>query len=891
MKKPSELHPLDKSPENSYLRDLVHYMNVLIQNASSRLQVRGKEGLVRKLEKLINSSTLPPEVSKRIRKFHLNIQKDSSFKPESLLIDDNILQELNELCKSLENEESFYADKLHHLAKYIRALVVQHSRTPEKLSSQAQLKEDLRVLAEANPLHSRLELYFVLKLGKIPKGQLDFDEILKELKSYWDKSEQRARERDRKSAEDRISMAQMESILETEKDRQREEAVKEPESASAYLRLNEKLMTAVLEGNAEYVQIFVDNGADPTFKDKSGKSPLDCARELGDTAIIQILEARAKEMEEVVQKESKAEARQPDMEASTKRLFRLGVNYLKQGTVESLELAKQQFLEVLKIDPDDIDILNNLGVVYARQDDFDPAEKCFRKVIELDEMNQAAHTNLDRVLALKKQVHSEQEDQGESKSQDDLFFGIPQPGSDGQQGEPKISSEAYKDLFGDKADGSEVKPLELDKGKPTSDEQQIKKLGQKIEELRSTIKLGRTVTGEKDIAEAAEEYVKIITAHPGTDSENLCTMAVELRELWEGGLIDVRLVHMAHIQDVRLHPNSFEALAEYGKTFFKCNTLPDLERAKQLFEGALKIKPNKAEGYEWIRFYLQETIKGIKNLQAQSKDSSPQKDPGSHPDEEPVKIQSDEEILAGRTKNISRTPTKIDTSPTPPKTIAKGRLTDQARKEQIGDTSRQPPTQAIEVPDHVRNGRVKQGPEFKIGGTLDMQDEVIALLQTDHAKKLIKEKRKKELDRLRQITETIARIARKEVITEEDRKKLQPAIQAYMSYPDDTAFDHLEMSNRLRVLAIKMGVEYAVVQYAIQKDLELNPNKFESVLNAANIVFAFRETAPLASLERTYRLFDKALKINPKTKEKERIEFCQEELLRRIKLKKAEEKK
>ena len=72
----SEQHLLDQSPENSYLRNLVRYMNVLVQNVASPLKIKGKQGLVHKLERLVKSSPLPEKVRNKIRQFHLKVQKD-----------------------------------------------------------------------------------------------------------------------------------------------------------------------------------------------------------------------------------------------------------------------------------------------------------------------------------------------------------------------------------------------------------------------------------------------------------------------------------------------------------------------------------------------------------------------------------------------------------------------------------------------------------------------------------------------------------------------------------------------------------------------------------------------------------------------------------------------
>lgn len=74
----------------------------------------------------------------------------------------------------------------------------------------------------------------------------------------------------------------------------------------------------------------------------------------------------------------------------------LGSSLLAQG---SFDLAEKEYLEALKLNPDEKKIHNNLGVLYVNKKMFDKAESEFKKEIEINPKYEAGYYNLARLHA------------------------------------------------------------------------------------------------------------------------------------------------------------------------------------------------------------------------------------------------------------------------------------------------------------------------------------------------------------------------------------------------------------------------------------------------------------------------------------------------------------
>ena len=76
-------------------------------------------------------------------------------------------------------------------------------------------------------------------------------------------------------------------------------------------------------------------------------------------------------------------------------LNNLGVIFKKLGQIQK---AKEFFEKVIQIDPNDIDTYYNLGAVFVDLEDFQKAKDCYEKVIEIDPNHVKAYYNLGNVL-------------------------------------------------------------------------------------------------------------------------------------------------------------------------------------------------------------------------------------------------------------------------------------------------------------------------------------------------------------------------------------------------------------------------------------------------------------------------------------------------------------
>ena len=180
---------------------------------------------------------------------------------------------------------------------------------------------------------------------------------------------------------------------------------------------NTPLIWAVSEEKVGAVQFLVDNGADLYAKNESGQTALDFARHKGKEDILDILEAKDKELQEAKRKGEAGKLNElgnkakekGDLESAEKyyqqalainpndlnALNTLGIIYGEKG---SLDMAKQYFIKAIEIDPNYEPAHFNLGLIFEKQDDHESAGKHYKRVLEINPKNVAANNNLGHVL-------------------------------------------------------------------------------------------------------------------------------------------------------------------------------------------------------------------------------------------------------------------------------------------------------------------------------------------------------------------------------------------------------------------------------------------------------------------------------------------------------------
>lgn len=149
---------------------------------------------------------------------------------------------------------------------------------------------------------------------------------------------------------------------------------------------NTPLIWAVNGGWIETVQFLLANGADLYAKNKNDQNAFHFACQPGKEAILDILEAKEKELKEAERKKAEAKAIEEAV-----RLSELGYKAEQEGDFES---AEDKYQKALLLNPNDANTLNCLGAVYAKKGSLDMAKQCFRKVIKIDSNNEFAHFNL-----------------------------------------------------------------------------------------------------------------------------------------------------------------------------------------------------------------------------------------------------------------------------------------------------------------------------------------------------------------------------------------------------------------------------------------------------------------------------------------------------------------
>ena len=88
------------------------------------------------------------------------------------------------------------------------------------------------------------------------------------------------------------------------------------------------------------------------------------------------------------------------IDASVKEVVELGIKSGSRATENGdYETAKEIFSNLLKTDPENSEINNQLGIIYGMQKDFDTAVRFLRTAINIDPNNSIYHKNLGLVLA------------------------------------------------------------------------------------------------------------------------------------------------------------------------------------------------------------------------------------------------------------------------------------------------------------------------------------------------------------------------------------------------------------------------------------------------------------------------------------------------------------
>ncbi|MBZ0158223.1 MAG: tetratricopeptide repeat protein [Alphaproteobacteria bacterium] len=80
--------------------------------------------------------------------------------------------------------------------------------------------------------------------------------------------------------------------------------------------------------------------------------------------------------------------------------YKMGVSYLNEGNIQ---MAYVQLQKALQVDPDSLEVLNSLGLVYLQLEDFDSAERLFLKAVSRDRLFSDAYNNLGATYMRKRQ--------------------------------------------------------------------------------------------------------------------------------------------------------------------------------------------------------------------------------------------------------------------------------------------------------------------------------------------------------------------------------------------------------------------------------------------------------------------------------------------------------
>lgn len=87
-----------------------------------------------------------------------------------------------------------------------------------------------------------------------------------------------------------------------------------------------------------------------------------------------------------------------DAALDKKDLYDKAMSLYNQGRIND---AKKLYEAVVALDPGYIEALNNLGIIYIRENDFDAAEDCLKKAVRLNQSYVESYYNLACLYAIK----------------------------------------------------------------------------------------------------------------------------------------------------------------------------------------------------------------------------------------------------------------------------------------------------------------------------------------------------------------------------------------------------------------------------------------------------------------------------------------------------------
>jgi len=87
-----------------------------------------------------------------------------------------------------------------------------------------------------------------------------------------------------------------------------------------------------------------------------------------------------------------------DTTPDKKDLYDKAMSLYNEGRIDD---AKKLYEAVLALDPGHVEALNNLGIIFIRENDFNAAEDCLKKAVRLDKAYVESHYNLACLYAIR----------------------------------------------------------------------------------------------------------------------------------------------------------------------------------------------------------------------------------------------------------------------------------------------------------------------------------------------------------------------------------------------------------------------------------------------------------------------------------------------------------